>query len=194
MATDDPASAPAWHWMPWSPGRPVDPVARAWLAPRLGCAAGDIVLGRDARGRPWLGPGHDADTSWSHSGDGLLLAFARGARVGIDLEQERPRPRALALAQRFFGAGEAAWVQGQANAAARTIAFLRLWCAKEAVLKAHGRGLAFGLDRLAFAERDGALALVAADPALGAVDAWQVREFVPHAGYRAALAWRPSLE
>ena len=62
------------------------------------------------------------------------------------------------------------------------------------VLKAHGRGLAFGLDRLAFAERDGRLALVAADAGLGDVARWRLREFVPHAGYRAALAWRPSLE
>jgi 4'-phosphopantetheinyl transferase len=67
-----------------------------------------------------------------------------------------------------------------------------LWCAKEAVLKAHGRGLAFGLHRLAFAERDGALALVRADSALGDAADWQLREFVPHPGYRAALAWTPT--
>ena len=28
------------------------------------------------------------------------------------------------------------------------------------------------------------------DPALGPPAAWTLREFVPHAGYRAALAWR----
>ena len=61
-----------------------------------------------------------------------------------------------------------------------------------ALLKAHGHGLAFGLHRLAFAECDGALALVDADPALGDPAQWQLREFVPAPGYRAALAWKPA--
>jgi len=76
------------------------------------------------------------------------------------------------------------------HADVRDEAFLRLWCAKEAVLKAHGRGLAFGLDKLAFAQGDGALVLVACDRALGAPADWQLREFIPQPGYRAALAWR----
>ena len=190
MTADEPASVPEWHWRAWSPGQSAEPVARAWLASRLGCEPADLALTRDPRGRPCLGPAHGADTSWSHSGDGLLLALARSARVGVDLERDQPRPRALALAHRFFAASEAAWIEAQPGAAARAQAFVRLWCAKEAVLKAHGRGLAFGLDRLAFAQRDGALALVSADPALGDVRDWQLREFVPHPGYRAALAWR----
>ena len=70
------------------------------------------------------------------------------------------------------------------------IGFLRLWCAKEAVLKAHGRGLAFGLDKLTFAEREGALLLVGCERLLGQPEDWTVREFVPDPGYRAAIAWR----
>ena len=66
-----------------------------------------------------------------------------------------------------------------------------IWPELEAVLKAHGRGLAFGMDRLAFAEHAGALVLVAADPALGPAAAWRLHEFVPRPGYRAAIAWKP---
>ena len=73
---------------------------------------------------------------------------------------------------------------------ARGPAFIRLWCAKEAVLKAHGRGLAFGLDKLTFRELDGGLQLVDCDRALGQPESWSLRELEPHAGYRAALAWR----
>ena len=60
------------------------------------------------------------------------------------------------------------------------------------MLKAHGRGLAFGLDKLAFAERDGALALVACDAALGAPATGQLRECDPAArlSRRAGVARR----
>jgi 4'-phosphopantetheinyl transferase len=53
------------------------------------------------------------------------------------------------------------------------------------------RGLAFGLHKLAFDERNGRLALAEADPALGDPPQWHLHEFVPHPGYRAALAWKP---
>ena len=69
--------------------------------------------------------------------------------------------------------------------------FVRLWCAKEAVLKAHGQGLSFGLDKLVFAEEDNALKLVACDAALGAPGDWTLHEWTPLTGYHAALAWRP---
>ncbi|WP_399681236.1 4'-phosphopantetheinyl transferase family protein [Xenophilus sp.] len=189
MTAHDPPSDPEWQWLPWSPGQAAEPVVRAWLGQRLGVAADKLRIERDLHGRPRLASHPGADAGWSHSGDGLVAAMARGARVGIDLERERPRPRALALARRYFTPEEAAWLQAQPDEAGVSRAFLRLWCAREAVLKAHGRGLAFGLQRLRFAERDGALVLAAADPALGDPGAWQLREFVPRPGYLAALAW-----
>lgn len=184
------APPPRWAWLAHRPGAAAEPLARAWLATQLNCPVERLPLSRDALGRPRLHPPLAAyDTNWSHSGEGLLLALGRDVELGIDLERERPRPRALALAKRYFAAIEAAWLQAHAGAG-RDRAFLRLWCAKEAVLKAHGRGLGFGLDKLAFEDRDGALVLIACDPALGAPADWQLREFAPQPGYRAALAWR----
>lgn len=184
------SDGPRWHWQPWRPGDRAEDAARAWVSSRLGCAPGALALHRDAHGRPRLEPGHGADLGWSHSGDGLLVACGQGMVLGVDLEREHQRPRALELARRFFHARESAWLEAQAEAA-RSVAFLRLWTAKEAVLKAHGRGLAFGLHRLAFEDRDGRLALVETDPALGDPSQWHLREFTPHPGYRAALAWKP---
>jgi 4'-phosphopantetheinyl transferase len=193
-ATEPGHAAPRWQWLPWRPGAPAEDAARLWLAPQLDCAPQAIALVRDRHGRPRLQTPADADIGWSHSGEGLLLAFGRGATLGIDLERERPRPRALDLARRFFDFSEAQWLEAQADEATRAAAFVRLWCAKEAVLKAHGRGLAFGLHRLVFAERDGVLRLVDSDPALGSPAQWQLHEFVPHPGYRAALAWRQTVD
>ena len=193
----DPALAtPRWHWLPWQPGRPAEQAVREWLAPQLDLEPGLIGLSRDVHGRPRLAAEHGLDVGWSHSGDGLLLAAGRGIQVGIDLERERERPRARAmeLARRFFAPGEAQWLESQADEAARAAAFVRLWCAKEAVLKSHGRGIAFGLHRLAFAERNGVLVLEHADPALGEASQWHLEEFVPEQGYRAALAWKPLLQ
>lgn len=149
---------------------------------------------RSPHGRPQLLAPHTADDlSWSHSGDGLLVAHARDAIVGIDLEFERPRAQAVALAHRYFHPAEAAWVASQPEGHARQSAFIRLWCAKEAVLKAHGRGLAFGLDRLRFAETGGVLCLMSCDGELGDAAVWQLREWVPQLGYRAAMAWYPGI-
>jgi 4'-phosphopantetheinyl transferase len=165
-----------------------EPVARAWLADALGLAPDALALGRDARGRPYLPGGGARDCNWSHSGERLLVGLASAGRVGVDLERLRPRPRALELARRFFAPAEA-----DALAAlppeAREAAFVRLWCAKEAVLKAHGHGLSFGLHRLEFT-LDDTPRLLACDPALGGPTQWTLRLWTPEPGYVAALAWR----
>ena len=170
---------------------PAERLAQAWLAHQLGVDGDGIALVRDVHGRPHLAADRARhDTSWSHSGGQLLVALGDGVAVGADLERLRPRARALELAQRFFAPGESAWLHAQPDAA-RDLAFVRLWCAKEAVLKAHGRGIAFGLHRFEVGERDGAMRLLAADPALGDVARWSLHEFEPAPGYRAALAWQP---
>lgn len=110
--------------------------------------ADELALETGAHGKPALADGSLA-FNLSHSGDCAALAIARGVEVGVDLESpSRPRPHA-ALAQRYFCRREAEAIAATIGSERET-AFLRLWTAKEAVLKALGRGLAFGLDRLEF--------------------------------------------
>ena len=59
------------------------------------------------------------------------------------------------------------------------------------MLKAHGRGLAFGLHRLAFAEEHGTLSLQRCDAELGDPRDWSMREFAPAPDTLAVLAWHP---
>ena len=185
---------PVCAWLPLQREITAEQLARAWLAGRLGGKPEALPLHRTPHGRPHLSaPFERDDTSWSHSGEGLLVAHSRDATVGVDLEYQRPRKHAVALATRYFHPSETDWIAGQADDSARQLAFIRLWCAKEAVLKAHGRGLAFGLDRLQFNERDDTLRLHACDAALGTASHWRLREWQPQAGYRAALAWYPGI-
>ncbi|RDZ26412.1 4'-phosphopantetheinyl transferase family protein [Lysobacter silvisoli] len=182
------ADAPRWSWHPQAPSRSAEALARAWLAQQLGSDPATLPLARDERQRPYLLPPWQRwDCNWSHSGEGLLVALAGRGRVGVDLERLRPRPRALEVSQRYFTPAETAWLQAQPE---RDRAFLRLWCAKEAVLKAHGHGLSFGLHRLRFEEHGGRLRLVDSDPALGAPADWQLQELAPAPDYVGALAWR----
>jgi 4'-phosphopantetheinyl transferase len=161
------------------------------LCAALACSDEQLPLHRSLQGRPLLGSPYERfDTGWSHSGDALLLALGESIQLGVDLEQACPRPRARELARRFFHADEVRWLEAGGDDAMES-SFVRLWCAKEALLKAHGQGLSFGLDRLVFAEQENALKLVACDAALGAPDDWTLEEWTPLEGYRAALAWRP---
>ncbi|WP_407067689.1 4'-phosphopantetheinyl transferase family protein [Marilutibacter alkalisoli] len=183
-----------WIWLPRQHGVAAEAQARGWLATQLELSADAVPLYRDDGRRPWLGaPLAARDINWSHSGEGLLVALGEtGLRVGADLEWRRPRPRAMALARRWFTATENAWLDSMADEQAREQAFLRLWCAKEAVLKAHGRGIAFGLDRLSFSDGPHGLRLVECHPELGRPDAWSLAEIAPAPGYLGTLAWRRS--
>lgn len=178
-------------WRPHQRGARAEDIARDWLATALRTPAETLPLVRSPQGRPRLGrPLQRTNINWSHSGDGLLMALGDDIQVGVDLELLRPRPRAIELARRFFTPEEAARLAAL-KATDRERAFTRLWCAKEAVLKAHGHGLSFGLHRLRFDVDGDDWRLVDCDPALGAAGDWSLHHFEPAPGYLAALAWHP---
>lgn len=183
-------------WSPHPARLSGEPTAAPLLESWFHLPTGTLPLRRDARGKPRLeGALQHHDVSWSHSGDALLLATGPAVEVGADIERLRPRPRALELAARYFAPSETQALHALAEPA-RTHAFLRLWCAKEAVLKAHGHGISFGLQRLAFAAigdgdlAGGPLQLVACDPQLGVPQDWTLHQWQPHPHYLAAVAWR----
>lgn len=162
---------------------------RRVLAAYLGIDVGGVALVDGEHGRPELA-GHLVDRSlgfnWSHSADHALIAVGRQIVPGIDLERLRPRPRALEIAQRYFSAGEAAAL-ATLPAADRSTAFLELWTAKEAVLKALGRGIGFGLHRLSIASDGDRLTLQQFDG--NDSRAWQLQRLAVGPALLAALAW-----
>ena len=159
------------------------------LGAYLGIAADHVTLINGEHGRPALAEAHDPSLgfNWSHSGSHALIAVGRGIMPGIDLEQLRPRPRALEIARRYFSTDETAALMAL-PAAVRDTAFLELWTAKEAVLKALGRGLAFGLNRLSIASTANRLILQRLEG--DDVEAWQLQRLAVDTTLVAALAWR----
>jgi 4'-phosphopantetheinyl transferase len=176
------------RWQPSGPDRLA--IARGWLA-GLDGVDGTAGLRRDVRARPRLPPG-SGDVAWSHTRGQLLLAWAPHGHLGADVEATTRAVRALELARRYFAPEETACLQAL-HADARRRAFLRLWCAKEAVLKAHGHGIAFGLHRLTFDAMADAPRLLRCDPALGVPADWTLHAFAPAPGYLAVLAWHPGI-
>ena len=169
----------------------------ALLAAYLDRPASSVVLDQDTRGKPRLASSVSAsgatdglEFNWSHSGDLALVALARGCALGVDIERFGKDRRSLEIARRFFDPAEADAL-ARLEPAARDRAFIKLWCAKEAVLKAVGEGLSFGLARLAFAQgADADWSLKRVDPALGEARDWRLTSFEAAPGYRGALAWR----
>ena len=159
------------------------------LAAYLGIGTAEVVLVEGAHGRPQLDTSHASplDFNWSHSGDHALIAVARGIAPGIDLERRRPRPRALLLARRFFDNDEAESLAALPEED-RATAFLELWTAKEAVLKAHGHGISYGLQRLHILSTPERLRLVRFEGEDTA--AWQLQRLAVAPSLIAALAWR----
>ena len=113
-------------------------LARLMLAEQFGAEA-LLRLQRDAFGRPGL-PGVEFNISHSH--EMVVLAVA-DERLGVDVEHIRPidpadyRPALDQSEQRFLK-----------SLPDPTEAFFAIWTAKEAAMKADGRGMSIPLERV----------------------------------------------
>ncbi|MGA9421114.1 MAG: 4'-phosphopantetheinyl transferase superfamily protein [Rhodanobacteraceae bacterium] len=149
------------------------------------------VICREPYGKPRMQKPVDIEFNVSHSSRWALLAFARGQPLGVDVECLDRRQRFEDIADRYFAPGEARDLH-LLPASLRPAAFLALWTCKEAVVKALGTGLAFGLERLRFRlddeGRPDALVSIAADG--GSVADWQLLALAPAPALLGALAWR----
>lgn len=105
-------------------------MVRALLARYLGVPPAAIAFTRGARGKPAVA---GLEHNLSHTDDVALLAVARGNPLGIDVERLAARLEPAELARLVLAPAEAACLE--------RAAFLRIWCRKEACLKATGVGL-----------------------------------------------------
>lgn len=92
------------------------------------------------RGRKPAFEGASADFSISHTADRMLVAVAKGRRIGVDIEEASPVFDSLALQRRMCSPAELART-ATIDPVSRRRWLTRLWTAKEALSKADGHGL-----------------------------------------------------
>lgn len=112
---------------------------RRHLAERLQIEPAALTLLRETHGKPRLRDHGQLHFSLSHSAGWALVASA-GVALGVDIEEEIAERR-FDVAEGFLDAG-ALQVWRRLPAARRSAALSQAWCAREAVLKLDGRGLA----------------------------------------------------
>lgn len=166
--------------------------ARALLHELLGAYAGraDIEIGNGTHGKPFAHSIGAIEFNLSHAGEDIVFAFARGQALGVDIERLQRRAMSPEIARRFFCSSEADALAGLPDARHQG-AFLRLWTHKEAVLKAIGGGLSFGLERLEFAlDADGDVrGLRAIADEAGSAEDWRLHSFAIDERLVGCLAW-----
>ena len=106
------------------------------------------VCGSVEHGKPAV-EGADVEFNLSHSAGHGLVGIARGAAVGVDLEPISPRVDWAAVGSVAFPRSEIDLLQQTPAAVAPELA-ARLWCRREAAVKAVGHGLAIDLRELEF--------------------------------------------
>ena len=123
---------------------------RALLCEQLGCSSRELAFRYGEFGKPFVlvkGVPTEVNFNVSHSGRHGLIALSHRGRVGVDVE-ELVTPIGLdRLIDSVLTSGEKADLKsGQPTDRIRD--FFRLWTAKEAAIKALGKGLSIDLSTL----------------------------------------------
>lgn len=114
-------------------------MAALFLRTRMGLAEGSEMATMRG-GRRWFPQRPGLQVNWSRRGAYLLVAAAEGGRIGADLELVDPAIDAAGAAAVAFSPRETAWLL-RCPADARIAGFYRIWCGREAWLKAMGLGV-----------------------------------------------------
>ena len=123
---------------------------RVLLCRRLGCRNGQLAFETAQHGKPFAtvdGMPVPVSVNVSHSGGHGLIAFAPDGRLGVDVEQRVAHRNLDLLVETVLGQHEQALLAGTSGDA-RTHLFFRLWTMKEALIKAHGMGMALDPSRV----------------------------------------------
>jgi 4'-phosphopantetheinyl transferase len=158
---------------------------RLLLAAYTGRDPAGLVLQAEAHGKPFLEGDDSVAFNVSHSGEWVVLAFAKRCRLGVDIERLRSDRDMTGIAERFFSPEEMELV-ARSGDPQRT--FFQVWVRKEALVKAHGQGLSFGLSRFSVPIADGRL------PEKGRWNEWSFYGLEAGSRYASAVVTDRSME
>ena len=156
-------------------------------------AARDWQFATNAHGRPRIAnpdsdPGCRGLTfNVSHTEDLIVVAIARGTRLGVDAEFVDGRNADLDIAQNFFAPMEVSELRAL-PAALRPRRFFELWTLKESYIKARGEGLSIALDQFGFTLPSAAGIELWVDPRqMDHASAWRFLQFRLASGHLVAV-------
>ena len=164
-------------------------VLRELLGAYLSTPPADVRFNYTAHGKPELDASHQSYLRFNlaHSGDMVLLAFARNARIGVDVERCRPDFDGQRIADRFFTETESSALR-VVHESRRVHAFTQQWTRKESFIKAHGEGLSYPLNAFSILENDNDTLRLEIRPVPTSPVPWHVRDLAVGDDYAAALA------
>ena len=123
---------------------------RAILCCHLNCANDRLEFVALKHGKPFAkvdGKPVEAGFNVSHSGEHGLIAVAPGGRLGVDVEERDTRRNLEGLIRAVFSPEEQAEFD-QFQGSEKLHLFFRFWTLKEALVKAHGKGLSLEVSKL----------------------------------------------
>lgn len=127
---------------------------RAILCHEIGCLNESLAFEAARHGKPFaLVNGRPASISFnvSHSGNHGLIAVAPKGRLGVDVEERASRRNLENLIEGVFSSREKAELESL-DGCQQLYKFFRFWTIKEALVKAHGKGLSMKVAELEIPE------------------------------------------
>ena len=119
-------------------------LTRKILAKYLGIEAKAIPIIRAEFEKPHLAPPYqNFEFNLSHTKSYFALAITKDTPIGIDIESINKKTDIMGISKRFFHPEEHEQILKAKN---QEDCFLRIWTQKEALVKAIGSGISFGLE------------------------------------------------
>lgn len=161
------------------------------LAQMLSESSENITIAHEPGGKPYLDCGERHQRvhfSVSHSHDLALIAITLDHAIGVDVEKIREDIDYASLSRRFFSSTEHERLQ-KCDPEIRLRAFFATWTRKEALVKAHGKGIALGLHQFDVSvDPDQAPHLLATRWETGDTFDWKLHNIETDKSYIASLA------
>lgn len=160
---------------------------RSGLSNYLQLKAKEIIFDYSEYGKPSFMGNVEIDFNVSHSGNRIIIGFARNRTIGVDIEKIKENFDPLELAENFFSEEEIKALS-ETKESERFQAFYRCWTRKESFIKAVGEGLSYPLDSFAVTmDNDKSTRFIKIDNIQDSKRDWQLHSFVPADKYIAAL-------